>query len=181
MHQNNELHRALYDVVNSLRSQGMTREAAQVVSAAERVAAGPELVNSNHITQVGRAELGLHGGQRTKMWEQFGPVLGWFRVQSGPSRGVLVPQLMPGESMANFTKRSQQWLQNYAKISGHQELTSSMQKFFAMMQQPSNMKQLEDTNRAIYQEFDRQSAQANAKAKQRGVQQTSTPNTNKVT
>jgi len=154
----------------------MPREAAQVISAAERVASnGPELLNSNHITQVGRSELGLHGGQRTKMWESFGPVLGWFRPTTGPARGVPIPQLMPGESMNNFTQRCYQWLQQYAKISGQQELTNSMRNYFSLIQQPGNMKQLEEINRKIYDEFARQFAAAQQKVRQQ--RQTTTPKT----
>lgn len=169
MDNQNELNRALYDVIRSLRDSGMTREASQVISAAERIAAnGPELLNTNRITQVGRAELGLHGGQRTKMWETFGPVLGWFRPTTGPARGVPIPQLMPGESMASFTSRCYRWLQQQAVISGQNELMTSMRNFFSMIQQPHNMKQLEAVNRKIYDEFNRQFAAAQAKAKQRG-------------
>lgn len=176
MSSHNELNRALYDVIRSLRDSGMTREASQVIAAAERIAAnGPELLNSNHITQVGRSELGLHGGQRTKMWETFGPVLGWFRPTTGPARGVPVPQLMPGESMASFTSRCYRWLQEYAAISGQQELMTGMRNFFSMIQQPYNMKQLEATNRKIYDEFSRQFAAAQEKAKKRG--KASTPKT----
>jgi hypothetical protein len=168
MSNQNELNRALYDVIRSLRDSGMTREASQVIAAAERIAAnGPELLNSNHITQVGRSELGLHGDQRTKMWETFGPVLGWFRPTAGPARGVPIPQLMPGESMASFSRRCYQWLQQYAQISGQQELMTGMRNYFSMIQQPLNMKQLEETNRKIYDEFSRQFAAAQAKAKQR--------------
>jgi hypothetical protein len=180
MSNQNELNRALYDVIRSLRDSGMTREASQVIAAAERIAAaGPELLNSNHITQVGRSELGLRGGQQTKFWEVFGPVLGWFRPTTGPARGVPVPQIMPGESIANFRRRCYQWLQQYAQISGQQELMTSMRNLFSMIQQPATMKQLEETNRKIYDEFGRQYAEAQAKAKQRDKKPT--PKTQTVT
>lgn len=169
MKNHNELNRALYDVLKNLRDSGMVREASQVIAAAERIAAtGPELLNSNHITQVGRSELGLHGGQGTKMWETFGPVLGWFRPSAGPARGVPIPQLMPGESMSSFTQRCYRWLQEYAKMSGQQELTNAMRNYFAMIQQPTSMKQLEELNRKIYDEFNRRLAEAQQKARQRG-------------
>lgn len=180
MKSHNELNRALYDVIKSLRDSGMTHEASQVISAATRIAAnGPELLNSNHITQVGRSELGLHGGQQTKMWDTFGPVLGWFRPTAGPTRGVPIPQLMPGESMNSFTKRCYQWLQEYSKISGQQELMSSMRNYFSMIQQPENMKQLEQINQKIYQEFNRQFVAAQQKARQRS--KSSTPKTQTLT
>lgn len=164
---NNQTNRALHNLLAELLSDGKTREASIVIDAATRIAAGPELLNSNHITQVGRSELGLHGGQQTKMWENFGPVLGWFRPQSGPSRGVPIPQLMPGESMTSFIARSQKWLQQYAAISGQQGLVQGMQQFFTMMQQPGNMQQLEAMNHQLYQEFDRRLAAAQALAKQK--------------
>ena len=169
MSHRNDLNRTLYVVLKDLKSSGMTREASHVIKAAERIAAatGPELLNSNHITQVGRAELGLHGGQRTKIWETFGPVLGWFRIPNGPARGVPVPQIMPGESMPSFTKRCQQWLQQYASISGQNDVMAAMQRYFSLIQSPANMKELEDINQKIYQEFNSQFAAANAKAKQR--------------
>lgn len=178
MNNHNDLNRALYDVLKSLRDSGMTREAAQVIAAAERVAAnGPELQNANHVTKVGRGELGLYGGQRTKFWESFGPVPGWFRPTAGPARGVPIPQIMPGESMASFTARSYKWLQEYAKISGQEQLIASMRNFFALIQQPSNMQQLEAANRKIYDEFNRQFAAAQQKAKQRS--KPTTPKTQK--
>lgn len=161
-----EINRALYDVLNSLRDNGMTREASHVVAAAERVAAaGPEAIGN--ITQVGRSELGLHGGQRTKIWEQFGPVLGWFRPTQGPARGVPIPQLMPGESMTSFIQRCYRWLQEYAKVSGQDDLTNSMRAFFGLIQQPKNMQQLEGINKSIYDEFNRRLQAAQAVARQR--------------
>jgi len=77
--------------------------------------------------------------------------------------------------MASFNRRCYQWLQQYAQISGQQELMTGMRNFFSMIQQPANMKQLEAVNRKIYDEFSRQFAAAQAKAKQRG--KTPTPKT----
>ena len=70
--------------------------------------------------------------------------------------------------MSSFTQRCYRWLQEYAKMSGQQELTNAMRNYFAMIQQPTSMKQLEELNRKIYDEFNRRLAEAQQKARQRG-------------
>jgi hypothetical protein len=162
----NELNRALYAVLKDLQDNGMTREASLIINEAERIAASPEVIRN--IQEVGRSGLGLKTGPASAYWNTMGPVLGWFRMQSGPARGIPLPQLMPGESMTSFTRRCQQWMQDFAKISGHEEVTTAMQQLFAMIRKPGNMQQLEAINQKIYQEFQKNFAAANAKAKQRG-------------
>ncbi|MBS1722290.1 MAG: hypothetical protein JSS66_04700 [Armatimonadetes bacterium] len=166
----NDLSHVAACALRDLVAQGDTQRAALLASAMVRLAqAGPELLNARHISQTGRAELGLHGGQQTKFWEYFGPVLGWFRPTSGPARGVPVPQMMPGESFPSYIKRSQEWLTQYSNMLG-QSTVGAMQAYFNMLKQPANQAELERMNRELYQKFETAMSNADAKVRARAQQ-----------